>query len=271
MDTSAQLCIWDFDGVLSDSLTECLSVVVLAAFRHANPDISIDSRALVEIYNPEKVHELDRWMRPLRPFVATGQDYLWQYFHKDKFDRRFTSMIEYQECYRSIYNQSLDQTYKRLFYDSRKMLIKLMGKKYMSLFTTYQGAVHALRMSMGRHRSFVCTARDRQALEMILARHRIEIPRDRIYSQDFCADEENRGRSKAEQILEILDYHGGRQQPFVIVEDQVKAPAQVAADCPNMKVVFAAYGYGLASDWEDAGLKGMVQVNSPADLIFEIF
>lgn len=271
MSHASQLFIWDFDGVISDSLTECLTVVALASYRDRDPEIEIDEALLFEICSAKRVERLDQWMRPLRPFIVTGQDYLWQYFNKELFCRSFGSIDEYQEIYKSIYCDSTDQAYKKLFYESRKILSRLMGRKYQSLFTTYQGAVHALRTSIARHLSFICTARDRQALEMTLSGHQITIPREQIYSQDYCANEVNNGKGKAEQILEILDNHGGRKQPFVIIEDQVKAPAMLMHECPQMKVICAGWGYGLENDWLSIGLKNLVQVNSPADLIYEIY
>jgi phosphoglycolate phosphatase-like HAD superfamily hydrolase len=265
------LYIWDFDGVLSDSLTECLTVVSLAVFRHSHPDTEIDEGLLYDVCDAQIISELDQWMRPLRPFIVTGQDYLWQYFHKDVFCRGFTSMAEYSEAYQSVFCTQKDKGFKTLFYDSRKQLIRLMGEKYMSLFTTFKGAIHALRTSLARHDTYICTARDRQALKLILARHQIVLENKHIYSQDYCADRDNPGISKSEQILEILDRNGGRNQPFVIIEDQAKAPATLRADCQNMKVVVATYGYGLDSDWNKAGIENLVRVANPSDLIYEIY
>ncbi|GEM_PF-670585 len=268
---SEGLYIWDFDGVISDSLLECLTVVSLAVHRSAHPGEVVTSEALLDICNVEQVELLERWMRPLRPFIVRGQDYLWQYFNRAAFECHFTSIPEYMSVFDALYDEHTDAAYRELFYDSRKLLIELLGSKYMALFTTYQGAIHALRASIGRHRTFICSARDRQALELILSRHRIALPRDCIYTQDYCAERANLGMDKAEQILEILDRNGGPGQPFVIIEDQVKAPAMLQQSCSEMRVVHAGYGYGLNVDWERAGFSRMRRVDTAADLIYEIY
>ena len=257
--------------MISDSLRECLAVVALAVHRQENPDLTVTASDLIDICCVDRIDELDRWMRPLRPFIVTGQDYLWQYHNKPLLKDVPTTMADYRKIYKNIFNQGRDVEYKELFYSSRKLLCKLMGKDYMGLFTTYAGAIHALRISIARHSTYVCTARDRQALELVLERHQISLARDNIYSQDFNADKPNTGDGKSAQILRILDRNGGRDQPFVIVEDQVKAPQDLRQDCPAMRVIVAAYGYGLAADWQATGLQDRVEVKNPADLLYHIY
>ncbi|NWF35560.1 hypothetical protein [Mariprofundus sp. KV] len=268
---SGTLYIWDFDGVISDSLHECLTVVSVATYRYLHPAVELTAADLVDICSAEKINELERWMRPLRPFIVRGQDYLWQYFNRSLFDRHFSSIQEYMEVFEAEFEAERDAEYRELFYSSRKLLIELLGSKYIGLFTTYQGAIHALRASLGRYETFICSARDRQALDLILGRHRIELPADRIYTQDYCAGRVNPGLDKSEQILEILNLHGGLTQPFVVIEDQVKAPAALQPLCPEMRVIHAGYGYGLDEDWASAGFRRVSRVEQAVDLIYEIF
>jgi beta-phosphoglucomutase-like phosphatase (HAD superfamily) len=46
---SQKVFIWDFDGVISDSLTECLTVVALAAHSYQKPEKAVTKESLIHI------------------------------------------------------------------------------------------------------------------------------------------------------------------------------------------------------------------------------
>ena len=266
-----QLVIWDFDGVLCDSLFECMTVTRVAAFQIDNPGINVTRENLHEICNHEVIALLYEKMCGLRPFIVRGQDYLWQYYCYDSFSGDIPNFRVYRERFDRVFDAELDKAYENTFYQARRLLADLMGQQYFTLFKPYSAALYAFRVSQRWYKNYICTARDQRAVQLLFGDKAIEFPVERIFSKDFNGRKLNSGLTKTEQILDILDREGGRDRSFLIIEDQVKAPAELRSECKNMKVVCAEYGYGLQCDWEEADIPDLKIVSNPAELVHEIY
>jgi phosphoglycolate phosphatase-like HAD superfamily hydrolase len=263
--------IWDFDGVLCESLTECLTVLALAIHRREHPGETITRRTIARVCSDKVVAELDQWMRPLRPFIVRGQDYLWQYDAKALLQKDFGSRADYDAVMKTRFSREQDDQYTGLFYESRELLAKVLADHYLSLFTCQRGAVHALRLSLSRHQTFICTNRDRQAIELVMKPYQIELPRHQIYSKDFNGEAVNMSNSKLEQVHMIIEKTGGAEQAMVLIEDQPELPGKLIQQCPNLKVLYAAYGYGLEEDWARLDSGAITRITKPADLVYELY
>lgn len=146
-----------------------------------------------------------------------------------------------------------------------------MKQQYFTLFKAYRGALYAFRASVLRNRTYVCAARDQEGVDLLFRQNAIVFSREKIFSKDFDGLCSNTGRGQTEQILDILDREGGRDQRFLIVEDQIKAPTELKELCSNMEVIYASYGYGLESDWIKAGLANVREVVQPESLVYNIY
>ena len=266
-----KLVVWDFDGVLCDSLVECVTVANLAASQIRQPDLVVTEHNLHEICSPAVVMPLYQQLRLLRPFVVKGQDYLWQYFNIEAFRATPASFDEYKAIAGPLFDPAQDAKYEKAFYAARKQVQQIMQRQYFTLFKPYPRVLYAFRSSLMRNRNYVCTARDQEGVSLLLGENAIDFPRERIFSKDFDGPIPNDGRSKTQQILTILDREGGRDQKFLVIEDQVKAPAELAATCRNMEVVYASYGYGLEHDWSVAGIPAVRKVDRPEELVYNIY
>jgi phosphoglycolate phosphatase-like HAD superfamily hydrolase len=266
-----KLIIWDFDGVLCDSLIECVTVATLAASRLQEPGLAVGEHNLHQICNPEKVMSLYQRLRPLRPFIVRGQDYLWQYFNLESFRETPADFTAYKRIAEPLFDAELDAAYDKAFYGARRQVQDIMRRQYFTLFRPYPRVLYAFRASLMRNRNYVCTARDQMGVSLLLGENAIAFPPERIFSKDFDGLVPNEGRSKTEQILTILDREGGRDQKFLVIEDQVKAPAELGASCPNMEVIHASYGYGLEHDWAAARVSAVRKVSRPEELVYNIY
>ena len=266
-----RLVIWDFDGVICDSLLECATVTMVAVHSIEQPQDKVTKENLYRICSASMITRLYERMRRLRPFVLKGQDYLWQYFNPQLFNEQFTDFPAYQERFNGVFSVDLDRVYERAFYEARIQLADLMGGQYFSLFKPHPGALCALRASLRRYRNYVCTARDQHGVTLLFTNNAIEFPREKIFSKDFNGATCNDGMGKTDQILAILEREGGRDQDFLIIEDQVKAPAELKANCSNMHVIYASYGYGLKQDWDSADIPNLQEVTDPALLIYRLY
>lgn len=271
--SKSNLVIWDFDGVICDSLIECITVTCLAVFKLERPNVVLSEANLHHVCSPDVVMPLYERMKTLRPFIVRGQDYLWQYFNLEHFesDKEPKDYIDYTQRLEGVFNEELDRIYQDAFYAARHLLREVMRMQYLSLFRPYHGVLYAFRVAQRRCRSYICTARDQRGVELLFEHNGVNFPRELIWSKDYNGLGFNDGMSKAQQILAILDQEGGHNIPFLLIEDQVKAPLELKAHCANMSVVYAAYGYGLTRDWYRADIPSLRLVKQPSDLVKYIY
>jgi len=261
------LVFWDFDGVLCDSLLECAAVTLLAAQMIERPDDVWGDDRILALCTETKVAELYLMLSPLRPFVIRGEDYLWQYFHYEHFKPRIGGgMAAYQKAKSGVFAADENARYDEAYYGARRKLAAAFGNGYRGFFRPYAGAIDALRFCLEHHSTYICTNRDQAGVCVLLEDANIALPRSRIYSKDCNGEAANDGRSKTEQVLTLLRMEGSEEIPFVIVEDQVKTPAELSPRCPRMRTIYASYGYGLRNDWVEAKLPSCVQA-ARADLL----
>lgn len=265
------LVIWDFDGVLCDSLYECVTVTQIASYALENPLNVVTQENHEEICGNSVVDKLYEKMIKLRPFVVNGQDYIWFYCYFDELICCSNSIEQFQRCYDEIWNVTKDKIFEKIYYDARKLLAKLKGVSYLSLLNPYPHAISALRYTIENHEVYICSARDKISLTKWLESNSIDITQEFIYSRDYNGLDVNEELSKTEQIRLILDKEGvGKDDSFFIIEDQVKVPVELKKEYAAMKVICAGYGYGLRQSWVEAGLNQLRIINNPAELIPEI-
>lgn len=262
------LVIWDFDGVLCDSLFECITVTRLASYSLENPGSVFSEQALAEICSEKVVKDLYGKMRVLRPFVNKGQDYLWQYYYFDKLIKCINSQEQYQECLENIWDPEKDKLYETTFYRTREILSKLMGNNYFSILQAFDGVIKAFNYSLTNYRTYICTARNMDSIIKWLKHNSIKLPSGNIYSKDWNGEQVNSCHTKSEQAKLILKKEEiGRYDQFILIEDQVNVPAELVSEFMGMKVVHASYGYGLQSDWDQANLRNIRTKKDPSELI----
>lgn len=264
------LIIFDFDGVLCDSLYECMATTILSCHILENPGHIITHETIGKVCGNSKIKSLYNKLISLRPFVVNGQDYLWQYYFYNELKSNADSFTQYQKCYDEIWEPEKDITFESAFYSSRKLLSGMMGNSYFSLLKPYQNAISALRYACKNHRTYICTARDKGSVTKWLEHNMINFVFGDIYSKDFNGDKSNSSTTKTEQVRLILDKEMiGREESFLLIEDQVKVPLELKSQYSSMKVICAGYGYGLQRDWEELGLENLKVINNPSELIDE--
>jgi len=261
MRRDAPVAIWDFDGVLCDSLVECIAVTLLGARMLEAPQRDSSPEEIRALCNESEIAALYLKLGPLRPYIVRGQDYLWQYRHFEVFKPEIgRGMAEYQKALKTIYSDDENALYERTFYTARRNVAAAFGSEYQTFFRAYDGALDALRHSIAAYRTYICTNRDQNGVSALLSEHGIAFPRARIFSKDFNGEMPNTEKSKTDQVFAVLDAEGGRGQRVMIVEDQVKTPAEIAPACPDLAIFYASYGYGLMRDWQAAKLPHCIQV-----------
>ena len=80
----------------------------------------------------------------------------------------------------------------------------------------------------------------------------------------------NNGQSKTEQIITILNKEKHINNPFILIEDQVKIPAELCERQVKVKTIWASYGYGHENDWNKFPDNEVTIVSHPSQLIFNL-
>lgn len=260
------ICIWDFDGVLCNSLYECavVSHFAMQVYEGEIPAVSRDH--LNDVLESGEIDTLTQALLPYRPYIVDGKDYLYQIEHFVRANRRFASSKEYWEVYGAVVNDEKSRALNTTFYGARRDLQYLLEDRYDTLFSAYDEAVEALRDCTQRLNTYICTARDKAAVLSFLSRATLPFDEAKIYSRDFNGLHDNVGLGKSQQIRRILDANGGLQQEFILIEDQAKAPLELIKTCRGMTVLRAVYGYGDAQEWAKLPADRCQVIQDPAKL-----
>ena len=259
-----KLIIWDFDGVLCDSLKECIVVTKIASYLIQNNDLNLE---IHKIINPLEVENLYSKMKPLRAFIINGQDYIWQHQNLDSFNKKFNSYEEYKIFFDKIYNPAMDKLFEEFFYKSRKILQSYLEKEYFKLFNPFKEAIYALRTSLKINNNYICSARDYLAIKLILKNQGVEFPENKVYCKDKNFHNNCNLTTKSNQIIDIIEKEGYEEKEFFLIEDQVKCPLELISKYPKMKTIFASYGYGIKEDWAKIYSNDIVKADDPGQLI----
>ena len=242
---NSKLIIWDFDGVLVDSLRECLIVLKIGIELLENKNRLIDEERVVEKIISNFDEKLFIKMKSLRPFVINGQDYIWQFLNLEKFSKTSNSYFEYKVEFDKLFDINKDRLYEKSFYKARKILQETLGENYVKLFSPYQGAINALKKSIRINKNYICSARDIKAIKLILNLNGINLNERFIYAKGQEKNDSLSSLSKIDHMKFILN----KETPFnknpIIIEDQLTIPLNLLNKFSKLKIIYAKYGYGI--------------------------
>jgi len=243
-----KLFIWDFDGVLFDSLRECIIVLRISIELLKDEKLDIDDLDIDEICFDRKTDHLLWQMKRLRPFIIKGQDYIWQYLNMERFNIDLKNFDKYKLIFDEIYTLENDIKYEYVFYKARNILQNFLKNKYFYLFKSYENSLNALKESLKFNINYICSARDIYAINFLLNLNDIYFDKKKIFTKDFNMYLGKGKVNKLEQIKQIIKQEKYHDKEFYLVEDQLKIPLNLLTEFPKMTIVYAKYGYGLNND-----------------------
>jgi len=262
---NSRLIIWDFDGVLVDSLKECIIVLKIGIELLKNQEDLKDKKIFIENFTNHFDVNLFNKMKTLRPFIINGQDYIWQYLNLDKFSKSFNSYSDYKKVFDEIFDFKKDKIYEETFYKARKILQNTILNDYYKLFIPYQGAINALRDSLAINTNYICSARDVQAIKYIIKLYNIKLSEKFIYAKGKNDDPINRF-SKDKQINLILKKENQFNNNFTLIEDQLTLPLQLLKKFSKMKIIYAKYGYGIDEECPKLKSKSILSIEKDEEI-----
>jgi hypothetical protein len=222
----------DFDGVICDSLDECIISSLYAYFRlYRKKETEPVSLAV----------DFKKRFNNLRPYVRHGEDYLviQQILEQGQ-------GVANQGEFDTIIEKHRDKMglYKELFYKARNFFLGNHAAFWYHLNTLFPPMTRYLESACTSPYVYILSTKRGDFIRAILEDHRIQMPEERILVAW--------GVKKLDFISSILDKEGGEQAYFI--DDQVHHLLHNT----DQRIIpcLAAWGY-IQEEWLTAGVRVM--------------
>ncbi len=221
----ARLLVTDFDGVICDSVLECL--------------IAADNawRALHEVGEEEKnldintiAPERQKKFRRLRPYLRGAEDFVPIFLAVQR-----GLEIESQYDFDALRQQLADQlpSYQQAFYTERDFLRQNHRELWLELNPLFKKIGEAFTDLSSYEKVFILTTKRQQDVEDILDHHGIAFPIDHIHAV--------KSDGKMERLQQIMSSNGAMPSETVYLEDQIDY--LISAKPLEVKVFLTEWGY----------------------------
>ena len=249
-DASRDILALDFDGVIADSIEECLVVGHNAYTRFQGHGPAIES---LQQLAPATA----RAAREMRNFIRFGEDYVYLHMALSQ-AAAIRNQLDFDDFLDK--NQTVREEFRRLFYAERLRFLEEQPGQWLHLNPFYAGMQAFLRDFRPQERLYIITTKKTAYVERILGNAGVELLPGNI----FLADKD---RSKTEIIAELLDRHKQKPQRFYFIDDQVDT--LLKAQSTGVQLFLAKWGYTNADQVHKAREAGII-VLEPDDF-FAVF
>lgn len=213
----------DFDGVIVDSIEECLVVGYNAAQDYSGRPTRI---LRLRDISPAQV----AYLRALRNFVRTGEDYV--YCSLALFENQPLSHQNAFDTY--VENHAASRAHLRdLFYRHRQQLLVEQPAHWIQLNPLFPPILKWLQES-SKVRVSIVTTKKAAYVARILTAHKIDFPPFQIYSTE-------KGRHKSEILAQLQKNFGQNSGHWHFVDDQVDTLLKI--HLPRVWCYLAGWGY----------------------------
>lgn len=214
----------DFDGVIADSIEECLVV----GFNAYN-EFSGEGNRILDL--SDLPNEDITGAKRLRNFIRSGEDYVYiqlalsecvEILNQEDFDDFLLN------------NSRLKHTFFKLFYEERERLSTEHAERWIQLNPLYPGMHEFLRRYPDRERLFIISTKKKHFINRILTGHEIDFPGKNIFHA-------GQDRSKNDIIQDLMEMHTLSPSHFRYVDDQVDT--LIKMKYTGVKRYLAGWGY----------------------------
>ena len=214
----------DFDGVIADSIGECLVLGYNAYGKYTRSGAQI--RRLEEL----DAGHLNQCKR-LRSFIRSGEDYV--YINLAIYNR---AHIRDQQTYDAFVKKhlSLKDRFYDLFYEERELLSSTAESLWIELNPLYKGIKQFLLKYQAKDRLFIITTKQIKYALKILKGNSVYLKEENC----FCANGKN---TKLKIVKYLLDKNKISADQFYYIDDHVDTLAEVKESGVNC--LLAKWGY----------------------------
>ena len=225
----------DFDGVIADSIKECLVIAHNAFTEFNNQGQKI---SLFDELNQKNVPEL----RKLRNFIRFSEDYV--YIHLAIQQK---AVIQDQKDFDSFTekNKNFRDTFLKLFLKERDYFSVTKLDLWIKLNPLYAGICDYLTSYTPKSDLFVITTKKISYVKKILSGNNIQLQENNLFQA-------NSHRTKRVIISELLEKHQVSPDQFYFIDDQVDTLIKVVDTGVNC--LLAEWGYNDPVQQQNARL-----------------
>ncbi|MBU0712043.1 HAD hydrolase-like protein [bacterium] len=223
-DPHSDILALDFDGVVVDSIEECLVVGYNAlAIQQGKPD----RISQLDELDSDIIHEARR----IRNFIRHGQDYVYIHYalqqkisieNQQDFDRFMTE------------HESLNSEFRKHFYTERARFFNDEPETWLALNPFYPGIQEFLEKYQPKDQLYIITTKLKENVEVIINAAKIDIASKNILSAD-------QKMSKPLIIEQLLCDNQLNPSAFHFIDDQVDTLIQ--AKTTGVNLYLAGWGY----------------------------
>lgn len=214
----------DFDGVIADSINECLVVGHNAFVEH------LKSGHKIKNLNELHKKEIDEFKR-LRNFIRSGEDYVFIQLALHDHEK-----IEHQVDFDrfSEQNKHLTRKFFDLFYMERDSFSTQQSQLWVELNPLYPGIRELLSFYEPKENLFIITTKKIEFVHKILLANGIPLKATHCYHA-------HGQKTKLEIILDLLNKYNNSPDHFHFVDDQVDTLIKVKQ--AGIRCHLARWGY----------------------------
>lgn len=233
-DPDTDVLALDFDGVIVDSIEECLVVAYNALAIHQRKTERV---AGLDELDAESVEEARR----IRNFIRHGQDYVFIHYalqqkisigNQGDFDRFLGE------------NEFLNAEFRRLFYAERERFLNDEPARWLALNPFYRGMREFVAAFQAKERFYIITTKLKENVQAIFEGAGINFINENILSAD-------QKLSKPRIISQLLNKHHLPAAAFHFVDDQVDT--LIKAQVTGVNLYLARWGYNNDDQVQKAG------------------
>ncbi len=223
-----KIVLWDFDGVLADTLAECYEIT--------SGTIEKNKRRIADELNaPLSPYAFEEFAGD-RPHCVNAADFFAHYLSRRKYGSAVEEELENaRKNYRDLI-VFLDGEY----YLQRASMARRLGEEYFEVMKPYPGILASLKsIHSAGVRQAVMTARDRQSASGWLKHYGVEDCFNLVVGTEVSRADRH---VKKKQIAALRSSF--RQGEYFFVDDIAHDLQVVNAADPRIRLIFAAWGYG---------------------------
>lgn len=222
----------DFDGVIGNSVRECL-VVAYNAFYHPNKGIQVMS---VRELDDELIREFTR----MRNYIRSGADFMYILMAlRDKVNIDSQQAFDnYTRLHHDLYDQFFSD-----FYGVRETLSVDHFDLWLELNPFYAGMGEYLDGYPAKDRLYIITTKKIEYVKKLLAYHQIALRDENLFTAD-------KKRGKRLVLMDIVQKHQTSPDNVWYIDDQVDTLLKIYDS--GVRCQMALWGYNNAEQYDIA-------------------
>ena len=244
-----KLLLLDFDGVIVNSIDECLLTSYNAFQKFENNGVSL-ALDLSDITPPQQ-----KYFNLYRKFVRpAGEYYLLHRAYKDKIE--IIDSKSYHELL--IFYKDKLPYYQKEFFNERKRLRLVNREKWLRLHSVYNNLAECWNILINIFNIYIVSNKDKASIILLMNHFNLLVNENQIFGAE-------NGNDKSIIITNIINENSAEPDNVYFIDDNLDNLINVKKI--GIKLYLAMWGYGNPDENEDSTIKEIYHDNILQSLI----